>query len=47
MENAMRDLSMTLCRGIARQVLAAAPVRARLDGNPVLPGRPVPTVGLA
>ena len=47
MENAMRDLSTALCRGIARQVLAAAPLRARLDGCPVLPGRPVPTVGLA
>ena len=47
MENAMRDLSTTLCRGIARQVLASAPLRARLDGRPVLPGRPVPTDGLA
>ena len=47
MENAMRDLSTTLCRGIARQVLASAPLRAHLDGRPVLPGRPVPTDGLA
>ena len=47
MENAMRDLSMTLCRGIARQVLASAPLRARPDGRPVLPGRPVSTDGLA
>ena len=47
MENAMRDLSTTLCRGIARQVLASAPLRARLHGRPVLPGRPVPTDGLA
>ena len=46
-ENAMRDLSTTLCRGIARQDLASAPLRARLDGRPVLPGRPVPTDGLA
>ena len=46
-ENAMRDLSTTLCRGIARQVLASAPLRVRLDGRPVLPGRPVPTDGLA
>ena len=45
MENAMRDLSATLCRGIARQVLA--PLRARLDGRPVLRRRPVPTDGLA
>ena len=47
MENAMRYLSTTLRRGIARQVLASAPLRARLDGRPVLPGRPVPTDGLA
>ena len=37
LENAMRDLSTTLCRGIARQVLASVPLRARLDGRPVLP----------
>ena len=30
----MRDLSTTLSRGIARQVLAWAPLRARLDGRP-------------
>ena len=47
MENVMRDLSTTLCRGIAQQVLASAPLRGRLDGRPVLPGRPVPTDGLA
>ena len=47
MENTMRDLSTTLWRGIARQVLASAPLRARLDGRPILPGRPVPTDGLA
>ena len=47
MDNAMHDLSTTLCRGIARQVLAAAPLQARLDGQAVLPGRPVPTDGLA
>ena len=46
-ENAMRDLSNTLCRGIARQVLASAPLRARLDGRPVLPGLHVLTDGLA
>ena len=43
----MRDLSTTLCRGIAQQVLASAPLRARLDGQPVLSGRPVPADGLA
>ena len=47
LENAMRDLSTLLCRGIARQVLASPPLRACLDGRPVLPGRPVPTDGLA
>ena len=47
MENAMSDLYTTLCRGIAQQVLTSAPLRARLDGRPVLPGRPVPTDGLA
>ena len=30
-----------------RHVFASAPLRARLDGRPVLPGRPVPTDGLA
>ena len=47
MESAMRNLSTTLCRGIARQVLASALLRARLDGRPVFHGRPVPTDGLA
>ena len=46
-ENAMRDPSMTLCRGIARQVLASAPMQVRLDGRPVLPGRLVPNDALA
>ena len=43
LENAMRDLSATLCRGITRQVLAAVPLRARLNGRPVVAGLPVPT----
>ena len=47
MENAMRNLSTARCRGIARQVLAPAPLQARLDGRPVLPGRPVSTDSLA
>ena len=47
MDNAMRDLYMMLCRGIGGQVLSSAPLRARLDGRTVLPGRPVPTDGLA
>ena len=47
MEHAMCGLSTTLCRGIARQVLASAPLQARLDVRPVLPGRPVPTDGRA
>ena len=44
-ENAVRDLSATLCR-IARQVLASALFQARLDCRPVIPGRPVPNGGL-
>ena len=47
MENAMRDLSTTLCRGIARQLLASTLVRACLDGRSVLPGQPVSSDGLA
>ena len=43
LRNAMRDLSTTLCRGVTRQVLAAAPLRRRLMGEAVLPGLPVPT----
>ena len=46
MGNMMRGLSTTPCRGIARQVLASSPLRARLDGRPILPGRPVPSNGL-
>ena len=45
--NAIRDLYTTLCRVIARQVVASSPLRARLDGRSVLPGRPIPTDGLA
>ena len=44
----MCKLSTTLCHGIARQVLAsAAPLRARPDGRPALPGRRVPPDGFA
>ena len=43
LENAMRDLSTTLCRGIMRQALATVPLRARLNGHPVVAGLPVPT----
>ena len=42
-ENAMRNLSMTLCRGITTQVLATVPLRAHLNGHPVITGLPVPT----
>ena len=42
----MRDLFMTLFRGIARQVLATVPLRARLNGRPVVAGLPVPTADL-
>eukprot|EP00892_Ulva_mutabilis_P000040 jgi/Ulvmu1/10036/UM059_0085.1 len=44
--NAMRDLSTTLCRALARQARTAAPLRARLVGRALLPGLPVPTDGL-
>ena len=43
LENAMRDLSTTLCRGITRQVLATVPLRARLNGRRVVAGLPVST----
>ena len=46
MENAVHDLSTTLCHGIAWQVLASAQLRARLAGRPVPPGPLVPTDGL-
>ena len=35
LENAMRDISTTLCRAVARQVCAAAPVQARFAGKAV------------
>ena len=38
----MSDLSTTLRRGISRQVLATVPLRARLNGHPVVTGLPVP-----
>ena len=37
------DLSTTLCRGITGQVLAPVPLRARLNGHPVVAGLPLPT----
>ena len=46
MENVMQYLSPTLCRGVARQVIASMPRQARMDGRAVLPGLPVPTDGL-
>ena len=48
MEDAMLDLCTTLCRGVARQVIASARLQARLDGGAVLPGlhHDVPTDGL-
>ena len=42
LENAMRDLSTTLCRAVARQVRAAAPLQARHAGKAVLVGLAVP-----
>ena len=46
LENAMRNQSTTLCRGITRQVLSSVPLRARLNGHPMVAGLPVPTVDL-
>ena len=43
LENAMRDLSSALCRGITREVLATVPLLARLNGRPVVAGLPVLT----
>ena len=43
LENAMRRLSTTLCRGVARQARAAAPLRARLVGRAVMAGLDMPT----
>ena len=45
-ENAMGDLSTTLCRGVARPVIPSMSLQARMDGRAVLPGLPVPTDGL-
>ena len=39
----IRDLSTTLCQGFTRRVLATVPLRARLNGHPVVAGLPVPT----
>ena len=36
-------LYTTLCRGVARQVIASIPLQARVAGRAVLPGLPVPT----
>ena len=43
LENAIRDLSTTLCRAVARQVHAAAPLMARHAGKAVLTGLAVPS----
>lgn len=47
LENAMRDLSTTLCRAVARQVRAAAPLMARHAGKAVLMGLTVPSDDLS
>ena len=41
--HAMQRLSVTLCRGVARQVRASAPLQARLVGKSVLAGLAAPT----
>ena len=39
----MRDLFTTMCRGITQQVLATVPLRACLNGHPVLAGLTITT----
>ena len=41
--NGMRNLSTTLCQEITRQVLATVPLRARVNGHPVVAGLSVRT----
>ena len=43
LENAMRELSTTMCRALARQVRACGPMRARIEGKLVLAGKSKPT----
>ena len=43
LENAMRNLSTTLCQGMTRRVLATVPLHAHLNRHSVVAGLPVPT----
>jgi hypothetical protein len=45
--NALQELSVSLCSGIARQVRAAGPLRRRLAGRAMLPGLARPTADLS
>ena len=42
-ESALRELSVTLCRGNHRIVAAYAALNARMTGRALIPGLPVPT----
>ena len=43
LQNAVRDLSTTLCRGITQHVLATVPLRASLNAHLVVGRLPLPT----
>ena len=45
LDDAMHDLSATLCRGITRQVLATVPLHARLNGHRTGSGLPFCSLG--
>lgn len=42
-ESALRELSVTLCRGNHRLVSAYAAINTRMNGSALIPGLPVPT----
>ena len=44
--NALRDLSVALCKGLARQARLYAPLRRRATGKALRPGLAVPTAAL-
>ena len=46
LSNALRDLSVALCKGLARQARLYAPLRRRATGKTLRPGLVVPTAAL-
>ena len=44
--NSLRDLSVTLCRGVTKQVRASAPLRLRVAGRALMQGMTVPSADL-